>query len=125
MLPEPPPVWVEAVTDVQLPMTAGLEVELDAFYTQLLPFVRSDGDPPRYEAENVAIGFVVHETPPDRGHARPTMMKLRHFVSFVTRLQEDQVPFDAIRGIGPGDDAVLLRDPAGNWLQIFDWRDFG
>ncbi|MEM7809300.1 MAG: hypothetical protein AAF561_14415 [Planctomycetota bacterium] len=124
-LPEPPPIRIEAVADVHLPMSAGLEVELDDFYTRLLPMVRREGEFPAYDAEDFGIVFDVVETRPDRDELRPVLLRVRGFDVFFTMLQEQQIEFQHLRGVGPGDDAVLLRDPAGNWVQVAAWREFG
>jgi hypothetical protein len=124
-LPEPPPVRVEAVADVRLPMSAGLEVLLDAFYTELLPMVRREGEFPAYDGERFGIVFEVIETRPERQEVRPTVLRVKGFDTFVSTLQERRIEFERLRGVHAGEDAVLLQDPAGNWLEVGAWRDFG
>jgi len=124
-LPEPPPVRVEAVRDVRLPCVAGLEVRLDAFYGGLLRMVREPTEFPAYQAENVAVRFEVVEVPPERDGTRPTMVRVQFFNELVERLQADKVEFELVRGLVAGDEGVLLRDPAGNWVAVASWRTFG
>ncbi len=55
---------------------------------------------------------------------RPTGVFVKHFNELVTMLQSEQVDFEAMRGIVAGEDGVLLKDPAGNWVAVTAWREF-
>jgi hypothetical protein len=73
-MPEPLPVTLVAIEDVQAQAGAGLEVQLDQFYVNLLRFERQQ-DVPResivYRAENYRLCFEVVEPPVPRDGFRP------------------------------------------------------
>ena len=122
-LDEPPPVRVAAVNDVTLPAVAGLEVRLDGFYRDLLGFRRVGRAFPAYDAENARVNFVIVETPPERDHVRPIGVQTPRYGVILETLEASGVDFEVVRGLGVGSDALLLRDPAGNWLAVSDLRE--
>lgn len=123
-MPEPPPVRLHAVNDVHLPSAAGRERELDAFYVGVLKFERlaSPEEFIAYHAENFDLVFDVLEPPIDRDNLVPTALQVPSLRDLRFVLVEREIPFEPIRGIDPGTDHLLLKDPTGNWLAIDEWR---
>ena len=120
-LPEPPPVSLVAVADVSLPGVNGLERELDTFYVGLLRFER-DEDLAQicYRAENFRLRFEPHERRPDRDGVRPVGIAIESFAEITSKLNEREIEYTLQLGLTPGEHSVLLRDPAGNWVELFD-----
>jgi hypothetical protein len=118
-IPEPPPVQLVAVADVELPSVAGIEKELDGFYVGLLRFER---DPTTreivYRAENFRLRFGVHECPQAREDMRPIGIAVPSFAEMIEKLTDLEIEFVRQRGISSAQDTLLLRDPAGNWVEL-------
>ncbi len=122
-LPEPPPVMLVSVGDVSLDAAAGLEVELDRFYVGILAFERVPDEPrPHYQAEKYQLQFRVVEVPEPRDDRRPIGIMSPRFDAILDLLNDRQVPYERVLGLVAGEDGVLLRDPAGNWLAIGDLK---
>ena len=119
-MPEPPPVRLVAVEDVHVPAAAGVERELDAFYVELLRFERdaNEGDAIVYKAENQRLCFDVLEPPIERDTMRPTGIEILNLVELQRILTEREVEFIFQKGLVPGQENILMQDPAGNWIQI-------
>src|SRR4051812_46633052 len=126
-VPEPPPVRLVAVDDVRLEAKAGLEPQLDAFYVGILKFEReaaAEGTSVlRYKAENFRLRIVMVDRPVDReenlrmlGVAVPLLLALEH------ALIDREIVYERQKGLIPGQESLLLRDPAGNWLEITESR---
>ena len=126
-VPEPPPVALVSVTDVRLASVAGREHLLDRFYVDLLRFERDhDAGGPFdlvYKAENHDLRFRIVETPPARDDCRPLGVLTPLFREIVEQLETMRYPFDRVRGLVAGEDALLLQDPAGNWLAVAAMRE--
>jgi hypothetical protein len=123
LIPEPLPVRLIAVDDVRLPSAAGLECELDQFYIGLLGFARRDIDGSlAYRAENFFLRFDVLEPPLVRDAVRPVLIEVQSAAEMHSRLNDAQIEFQTIRGIEAGQQTLLLRDPAGNWLGLVEYR---
>lgn len=121
-MPEPPPVRIVAIDDVHLLTPAGLERELDTFYAQILRFERdtetADERVIAYHAEKHRVVFHVMETLPEREDYRPLQVETVRFTDVVQELTDRDMPFEWQRGIAPGMEQIVLRDPAGNWVTI-------
>lgn len=124
-MPEPPPVRLLAIADMRLPVVAGLEKELDRFYVGLLKFERDadDADHIAYRAERWRVVFSVVERPPARVDYRPVMVQIPHFDWFVDMLKSSSIEFEWQKGVAPGVEAVLLKDPAGSWVSVSALRE--
>ena len=118
-LPEPPPVMLVSVGDVTLDAPAGAEAKLDDFYVRLLAFER-DADGLAFHAEKYAIRFRVVAEPEPRDDRRPLGIVTPRFDEIVEMLEHERIPYDRVRGLVAGEDGLLLRDPAGNWLAVGD-----
>ncbi|WP_428938541.1 VOC family protein [Fontivita pretiosa] len=119
-MPEPPPVWLVAVEDVHAPAAAGLETQLDEFYIGLLRFERQQviTDQIVYKAENVRLCIDVVEPPVHRLDLRPIGIEVPSLAALEQQLAERQIEYEWQKGLTPGSHTLLLRDPAGNWVQI-------
>ena len=122
-LPEPPPVRVVAVEDVHAPAVSGLAPELDAFYVDLLRFAREPGEALlSYRAENVRLVFDVQRPPVEREDFRAVVVEVPILADVEKKLVELETEYERQRGLLPGHDHLVLRDPAGNWVAIGEMR---
>lgn len=121
-MPEPPPVRLAAVDDVELPALAGLEAELDRFYVDLLRFEREEDPGIVYRAENFRVRFFVHELPIVREDMRPIGIEVPGFADVIPRLTDVEIEFARQKGLVSGQESLLLQDPAGNWIEIFEMK---
>lgn len=121
--PEPLPVRLVTVNDARLPAAAGLERQLDAFYVCLLGFEREhDGEQISYRADNFSLHIDVIEPPLRRDDMRPLGMEVPSIADLEAKLLEAELDYSRQRGLLPGEEAIVIVDPAGNWLQIIDRR---
>jgi hypothetical protein len=120
LLPEPPPVRLVAIEDVHVPAAAGVEKELDAFYVSLLKFIREGADSGQvhYKSENWRLHFDVLEPPIGREDFRPVGIEVPSLLSLERELIDLEIDYQWQKGLMPGQETLLLRDPAGNWIQI-------
>jgi hypothetical protein len=122
-VPEPPPVRLIAVDDCALTAPAGLEPALDDFYVGLLKFQRDpDARLMTYRAENFDLNFTVTEKRESRSDVRPLGIAVESLADLMLRLNDRQIEFVRQRGITPGMELILLLDPAGNCLEISEYR---
>lgn len=121
---EPPPVRIAAIDDVHLHAPAGIESDLDGLYVDLLLFERDEPEPDApivYRAENGRVLVSVVESVSERDDYRPLQVEIPHFDDFLRALNDREIEHELQRGIAAGTDAVLFRDPAGNWVSV-TWR---
>jgi hypothetical protein len=120
---EPLPVRLVAIDDVTLPVIAGLEVDLDRFYVALLEFARDpDARQLIYHADNFAIRFVVQELLPQRGEYRPLQIEVQSLIVAEQKLLEAKIEHVRQRTLTPGQESLVLLDPAGNWVELVEYR---
>ena len=123
-MPEPPPVRLLAVNDVHLNAAAGVERELDAFYVGLLQFVRdAELEFPVYEAENFRLVFDVLEPPINRQDLRPTLIQVPSLSELARKFIDAELEYTRTRGLTLGHESLVLLDPAGNWVEITQWKE--
>ena len=123
-LPEPPPVRLVAVSDVTLPMRAGLEHRIVPFYVDLLGFRRrQDHDELAFESDTFDLRFRVTELSPTRDDVRPIGVLSPRFNDIVEELDAMRYPYEAVRGLVAGHDGLLMQDPAGNWVALSPLRE--
>ncbi len=124
-LDDPPPVRLVAVEDVRLPTPPGTEAALDAFYVGLWQF-RREADNPQlvYRAENVRLRFFVREGPPpvERDGVRPQGVEVPSLREAERLLGEAEIGFERQRALMLGLYTILVKDPAGNWLELAESR---
>lgn len=123
-VPEPLPVRLVTVDDARLPAAAGLERQLDAFYVGVLGFVRlrPGEDAIAYRADNFALHINVVEPPLRREDMRPLGLEVPSLADLELKLADAEVEYSRQRGLLPGEEAIVLVDPAGNWLEVVDRR---
>jgi hypothetical protein len=122
-IPEPPPVRLGTVDDAHLPAPAGAEIQLDDFYVNLLQFEReADREFPIYRAENFRLVFDVLEPPIARDDFRPVRIEVPSLQATEQKLLDAEMEYTRQRGLMPGDQSLVLLDPAGNWVEIHEGR---
>ena len=127
-IPEPLPVRLIAVADVRAVTAAGTENLLDAFYVARLGFEREDDAAEGtivYRADNFRLMLEVLEPPITRDSLRPVAIEVRSLEELEVRLVTDEVEFVKQKGVIPGQITLLLQDPAGNWVEIYERREIG
>jgi hypothetical protein len=119
---EPPPVRLIAVEDVRLLTPPALSADLDRFYVDLLEFVRdSVAEGIVYRAENFRLRLtVVDQIPVQRDGIRPTGIEVRSLRDAEQKLFDRQIDYLRQRGLLPGLISLLLQDPAGNWIELYE-----
>jgi hypothetical protein len=122
-VPEPLPVRLVTIDDARLPAAAGLEPQLDAFYVRVLGFVRDDaGEQISYRADNFTLHFDVKEPPLRREDVRALGVEVPSLADLELKLIEAELDHTRQRGLLPGEESIVLMDPAGNWLTVVDRR---
>ena len=118
-IPEPPPVRLITIDDAHLPAASGIECDLDLFYMGILRFEREPGcEYPIYRSENFRVVFDVLEPPITRDTLRPLCIEVSSLGEIEQKLLDNQSNYVRQRGLMPGEESLILRDPAGNWVQI-------
>jgi hypothetical protein len=119
---EPPPVRLVAIEDCRLLAAAGLERELDRFYVGHLRFQRQD-DPGRivYKAENQDLHFQIVERHQPRRDMRTLGIAVPSLAELSQRLIDAEIEFLRLRGLTPGQQSLMVYDPAGNPLEITEF----
>ena len=122
-VPEPLPVRLVAVADVRLLAPPDFDSQLDAFYVGLLGFEREVGWPvPVYRAENFSIRFDVSDPPVQREDMRPLGIEVPSLANAEYKLIDEEIRYARQKGVNPGQESLLLLDPAGNWIEITETR---
>jgi hypothetical protein len=120
---EPLPVRLVAVEDVRMPAPAGIEVQLDALYVGVLGFERM---PPEtelhYRSENFTLHFELLEAPVDHDDLRPQSIEIPSLAEMELKLIEGEYEYVRQRGVMPGTETIVMRDPAGNWIELVELR---
>jgi hypothetical protein len=120
-MPEPLPVRLVSVEHVRLPAPAGVEVKLDELYVALLEFQRLEGEL-AYRADNFTLRFDVLEPPIAHDSLRPQQIEVLSLADTEKKLIEAEIEYARQRGLTPGEETLLLLDPAGNWIEITERR---
>ena len=123
-MPEPPPVRLVSVADVHLPAAVGREAELDLLYVEVLGFVKqpSPGGTLAYAAENFSIVFDFLDPPIDRDAMPTTPIEVPSLTILQQILIDREIPHEWVKSLLPGTYAIVLQDPAGNWLSVGEAR---
>jgi catechol-2,3-dioxygenase len=123
-MPEPLPVKIVAVADVRLPAQAGLEKEMDGFYCGLLGFQRVEGEEALvYQADNFRVCFELIEGLIHHESYRPLQVEIASLGELERALIEAETQYVRQRGLLPGSECLLLRDPSGNWVELVERRE--
>jgi hypothetical protein len=121
-VPEPLPIRLVAVGDMRVDAPAGSERELDAFYVSLLGMQRVEGEQIVYRAENFDLYVDVLEPPIARDDYRPVRAEIRSLADMSRKLTEAEIGYVRRKGLVPGEEALVLQDPAGNWVELSETR---
>ena len=123
-LDDPPPVRLVCVEDVRLTTPPGREADLDGFYVGLWQFRREAVAGIVYRAENARLRFavVIDEPPVERDGVRPQGIVVPSLRDAERLLADAEVPFERQRGLMLGLYTILVKDPAGNWLELVESR---
>lgn len=123
-VPEPLPVRLVTIDDARLLAAAGLERQLDAFYVGVLGFARKESgdDAISYRADNFVLHFDVVDPPLRRLDLRPLGVEVPSLSDLELKLVEAEMEYTRQRGLLPGEETIVMTDPAGNWLEITDFR---
>ena len=124
-VPEALPIKLVAVNDMRVDAPAGREVELDAFYGKLLGMQRIAGEAIVYRAENFDLYVDVLEPPVAREDYRPVRAEIKSLADMARKLVEAEVAHVRRKGLVPGDEALVMQDPAGNWVELTETRLVG
>ncbi len=125
---EPPPIKLVAIDDVWLATMPGIEAALDQFYVGVWQMVRDDESPEIvYRTENFRLRFeiVSNQKPIEREGMRPQGIEVRSLREAELKLVQNEIDYIRQRGLLPGIYSLLLRDPAGNWIELFDSPPIG
>jgi hypothetical protein len=124
---EPPPVRLIAVDDVRLPAPPGREAELDAFYVGLWEFQRDTSQPGlTYRAENFRLRFQISSSELiARETLRPQGIAVNSLIAAERKLIDLEMEYIQQLSLTPGQESLLLQDPAGNWIELFESRPIG
>ena len=91
--------------------------------TRPLPPLHARGlQGPVYRGENARISFQVHEPLIERDSVRALGIVVPSLVGLGEQLETREVEFTRQKGLYPGQQSLLLQDPAGNWLEISEHR---
>lgn len=120
----PPPCRLVSVDDVRLPTPLGLRERLLAFYSQIVQLMPESELV--FRAENFRLRFEERaEQPVVRETVRPLGIEVPVLADVQRRLVEAEIEYIREIGITPGRRALLVQDPAGNWLELFDSISIG
>jgi hypothetical protein len=123
LVPEPLPVRLIAIEDASLMASAGLEVQLDEFYIGLLKLERDEKAPGLvYRADNFRVRFEVVEQRPERDSLRSLLVEVPRLSDIEHQIIDRKTEYSRQKGIAPGEERLVLQDPAGNWIEIVEYR---
>ena len=123
-MPEPLPVKLVAIEDVRLHAPAGIEPQLDLFYSGILGLQRLPSESlPAYRAENFTIRFCIDEHP-IHDSMRAQCILIPSLSEAERKLLGAEIEYARHRGVNPGRESLLLLDPAGNWVELVEIRVF-
>ena len=124
-VPEPPPVRLVAIEEIRATAPTGVEAVMDRFYESILMFERETqcaSSEICYKAENGKLFFELTNESIDRQDLRPIGVEVPFLGIIETKLVEREIDYQRLRGLTAGHDALLVRDPAGNWVSITEAR---
>jgi hypothetical protein len=75
-----------------------------------------------YRSENFLLHFDIAEAPIIHESLRPLGVEIPSLPDLEQKLIEREMEFTRLRGTTPGRETLLIRDPAGNWVEIAEVR---
>lgn len=124
-VPEPLPVKLIAVADMRIESAAGIERQLNTFYVTIVGMLRLPGEAIVYRAENFDLYIDVQEPPVVREDFRPLRAEVKSLASLEMRLIDAAMTYTRRKGLIPGEESLVLQDPAGNWVELTESRLIG
>jgi hypothetical protein len=120
---EPLPVEIEAVGDVHLPCARVANEKLDALYIALLQFAPIHADHhPAYQANNFRLLFDLPRRELIQEDFRMTRIIVPSLVELQHKLVDAGIEYERQKGVNPGQEALVMQDADGNWLEIREKR---
>ena len=77
---------------------------------------------PVYRAENFRVHFHLVEGLVERESLRPLGIEVPSLTEAAEKLGAAEVEYVRQRGVTPGQESLLLTDPAGNWVELVEMR---
>jgi hypothetical protein len=77
---------------------------------------------PVYRAENFRVHFHLIEGLVERESLRPLGIEVLSLAEAEEKLGGAEVEYARQRGVTPGQESLLLTDPAGNWVELVEMR---
>ena len=117
-----------AVKDVLLKAPAAATERLDAFYIGLLLFERdrhAEAAVRAYRAENFRLvcELIEAEAVAGREDYRPVGVELPSLADAELRLIDAELEYARQKSVMTGVESIVLLDPAGNWVELFERRE--
>lgn len=77
---------------------------------------------PVYRAENFRVHFDLVEGLVERESVRPLGIEVLSLAAAEAKLAAADIEYARQRGVSPGQESLLLTDPAGNWIELVEMR---
>lgn len=80
---------------------------------------------PVYRADNASLHFEILEGHFARETLRPIQIEVPLLGEAEAKLIEAELEYSRERGVAPGQESLLLLDPAGNWIELIEMKPIG
>jgi hypothetical protein len=117
VMPEPPPVRLVAISDVTVIARPGHDEELIALYCDVFGMLRDDGRPLRVRAENFSITFEPGDVPIEHSTLRPIGVEVPSLAMLEEKLIDAGIEHLRQQSVQAGQEAILILDAGGNWVE--------
>ncbi len=124
-IPEPLPVRLISLSDVTLLCNSSHESLLDDFYASMLLFVKELGHGIVYRADNFRLRFDVVDGIIERDGYRPVTIEVQSLADTREKLDAREIEYTHEKSLTLGHDSLWLTDPAGNYVEIVEFRALG
>lgn len=123
---EPLPVELEAVADVHLSSPRIPADKLDALYVKILEFAPVHDDHHLiYQANNFRLSFDLPRRELIQEDFRTTKIVVQSLAALQAKLFEAEIEHERQKSVIPGQEAIVMQDADGNWLEIREKRAIG
>jgi hypothetical protein len=86
------------------------------------PTAPADRAGPVYEADNFRLRFEIVEGLVVRESLRPLGIEVPSLAEAEAKLLGAEIEHTRQRGLAPGQESIVLLDPAGNWVELVEMR---
>jgi hypothetical protein len=124
-IPEPLPIRLIALSDVTLLCGPSHEPLLDDFYSSMLLFVKELGHGIVYRADNFRLRFDVVDGIIERDGYRPVTIEVQSLADTREKLDAREIEYTREKSLTLGHESLSLTDPAGNYVEIVEFRPIG